>query len=206
MAAGVADQIAQAVWNGGSGSFAGNGTSGIYLWGAQLETGTTASAFQNIGTDKMTVFAGVRKLSDAAAGMLLELSASSTANTGTIATFAPYNAGTGNYAFRSFGTAQVDATTASTFAAPVTSVLSGIGDIAGDNSTLRVNGAQAATSATNQGTGNFGNYPLFIGARNSASLFFSGHLYSLIVRGTQSDSKRISSTETWVAGKTGITI
>ena len=72
--------------------------------------------------------------------------------------------------------------------------------------TLRVNGSQVGTSSADQGTGTFGNYPLFIGARNSASLFFNGHLYSLIVRGAQSNTGQISSTETWVASKTGITI
>lgn len=51
--------------------------------------------------------------------------------------------------------------------------------------------------------GNFGNYPLFIGARNNASFFFTGWLTSLIVRGAQSTQSQIEATESWVNGKTG---
>jgi hypothetical protein len=157
--------------------------------------------------DKMTVFAGVRKLSDAAQGMFAELSAAVVSNAGAFAMIAPSSASS-NYMWRSKGSAsQVDASyTNAAVAAPVTNVLTGIGDISGDVTRLRINSTQVAEALTDQGTGTYGNYPLFIGARNSASLFFSGHLYSLIVRGAQSNTGQISSTETWVAGKTGITI
>jgi hypothetical protein len=68
---------------------------------------------------------------------------------------------------------------------------------------LRIDGAQAATSGTNQGSGNFGNYPLFIGARNNAGLFFTGWLTSLIIRGAQSTQSQIEATEAWVNSRTG---
>jgi hypothetical protein len=188
----------------GVSSYAGTAGSGILIWGAQLETGTTASAFQNIGTDKMTVFAGVRKLSDAAAGMIAETSVDAASNNGAFRLLAPGSAG---YEYRQRGTLNAAGAAVTTgFAAPVTSILTGIGDIANDVTTLRVNGTQAATSSADQGTGTYGNYPLFIGARAGTSLFFSGHLYSLIVRGAQSNTEQISSTETWVAGKTGVVI
>jgi hypothetical protein len=190
---------------GGNTSYTGTAGSGILVWGAQLETGTTASAFQNIGTDKMTVFGGVRKLSDANVGMVAELSSVFT-NPGSFAMRAPKTTATANYDFISGGTTSVAVTPSSSYPAPITNVLTGIGDISGDVVTLRANGVQAATATSDQGTGTYGNYPLFIGARNNASLFFSGQLYSLIVRGAQSNTGQISSTETWVAGKTGITI
>jgi hypothetical protein len=186
-------------------SWAAAGTETVLVWGAQLETGTTASAFQNIGTDKMTVFGGVRKLSDANVGMVAELSSVFT-NPGSFAMRAPKTTATANYDFISGGTTSVAVTPSSSYPAPITNVLTGIGDISGDVVTLRANGVQAATATSDQGTGTYGNYPLFIGARNNASLFFSGQLYSLIVRGAQSNTGQISSTETWVAGKTGITI
>jgi hypothetical protein len=63
-----------------------------------------------------------------------------------------------------------------------------------------------ALSPGNAGTGNFNAYPLFIGARNGAGNFFSGHLYSLIVRGAQSNSIFTTAPEAWVAGKTGVVI
>jgi hypothetical protein len=185
-------------------SWAAAGTETVLVWGAQLETGTTASAFQNIGTDKMTVFAGVRKLSDAATGMVVELSASSSSNNGTMWMIAPLSSGVADANFTSKGTILAGATRTG-FAAPVTAVMAGLGDISGDRAVLRINSAETLTT-NDQGTGTYGNYPLFIGGRNSASLFLSGHLYSLIVRGAQSNTGQISSTETWVASKTGITI
>ena len=92
-------------------------------------------------------------------------------------------------------------------AAPITSVLTGLGDISGDTSTLRVNGTQVSQGTADQGTGNFLAYPLYLGGRGGTSLFFTGHLYSLITRfGPTLDAATIASTETWVAGKTGIVI
>jgi hypothetical protein len=69
--------------------------------------------------------------------------------------------------------------------------------------TARINGAQVGQDLTTQGTGNFGNYPLYIGRRNNATLPLNGNLYSLIIRGAQSTASQISSTESWVNGKTG---
>jgi hypothetical protein len=156
-------------------------------------------------TDKMTVFAGVRKLSDASVQSLVELSAAGDSNNGAFYLRAPESAA--KYSFLSRGTGNANAIySGGLYSAPTTNVLTGIGNISGDVSTLRADGTQAATSTADQGTGTFGNYPLYIGARNSASLFFSGHLYSLIVRGAQSNTGQISSTETWVASRTGIVI
>jgi hypothetical protein len=152
--------------------------------------------------DKMTVFAGVRKLSDAATGVIAEISTQSGTINGAFGQFAA--SGTG-FAFSSRGTSLAVASGGAS-PAPITNVLTGIGDISGDVARLRINGTQAAEALTDQGTGTYGNYPLFIGARNSSLSFFSGHLYSLIVRGAQSNTGQISSTETWVAGKTGIKI
>jgi hypothetical protein len=183
------------------GTISGSNSVSLLAWGAQLETGTTASAFQNIGTDKMTVFAGVRKLSDAATGMVVELSASSSSNNGTMWMIAPLSSGVADANFTSKGTILSGATRTG-FAAPVTAVMAGLGDISGDRAVLRINSAETVTT-NDQGTGTYGNYPLYIGARNSASLFFSGHLYSLIVRGAQSTADQISGAESWVAGQTG---
>jgi hypothetical protein len=71
---------------------------------------------------------------------------------------------------------------------------------------LRRNGASVATSALDQGTGNFGNYPLFIGRRNNRQLPFNGRLYSLAVLGRTATDAELASMEAWVAGKTGVTI
>jgi hypothetical protein len=219
-------------------NYTGDGTSGVFFWGAQLETGSTATAYQRVtdqynvteagvssvsylffdgvndsmatstitpGVDKAQVFAGVRKLSDTLAGVLVELSATSASNNGSLILSAPFTSTNAGYGFGSRGTTRVVAEATSGFAAPITNVITGIGDISGDVSRLRANGAQiAADTTTDQGTGNFLAYPLYIGARNGSTLFFSGHLYSLVTRfGANLTADQIADTETWVAGETG---
>lgn len=181
-------------------SYAGDGTSGIFLWGAQLETGSTATAFQNIGTNKMTVFSGLSKLSDATTAAAVELSASSTSNNGTFAVFAPNTAA--DYGWRSRGTISVTLVP-SGYASPRTNVVTGIGDLAAPLTQIRINGSIATTdSSTSPGTGNYLSYPLYIGRRNNASLPFNGRIYSLIVCGANFNNDVILQTESYVASKT----
>ena len=79
----------------------------------------------------------------------------------------------------------------------------GFGDINADSLISRVNGVQTTSSSSDQGTGNYGNYPLYIGRRNNASLPFNGNLYSMIIVGKAVTAGELSSAETWVNGKTG---
>jgi len=155
-------------------------------------------------TDKMTVFGGVRKLSDAATQFIAETSASASANNGAFGLAGPVAFGLDyKYAYNSRGTVNSGVSTTSTlYAAPISSVLSGLSDISNDVATLRINGIQIASSSSDQGTGNYGTYPLYIGARESTSFFLNGRLYSLIVRGAASTSDQISATEAWVNTKT----
>jgi hypothetical protein len=173
----------------------------LYLRFDGTDDSMATSAIDFTATDKMSVFAGVRKLSDAAQGSFVELSASVSSNAGAFAIQAPRNTGVGNYSFFTGGTV-LQSVNPTGFTAPISNVLTGLGDISGDRATLRVNGTQAAQSTSDQGTGNYGNYALFIGRRNNATLPFNGHIYSLIVRGAASTATEISNTETWVNGKT----
>jgi hypothetical protein len=155
------------------------------------------------GTDKSQVFVGLRKLSDAATGIVVETSTNFNSFSGVVAIQAPSGA-LARYAFTSRGTAIATAVTLSVYAAPITNVLTGIGDIAADTSILRVNGVQAASVTTDQGTGNYLAYPMYIGRRAGTLLPFNGYLYSLIVRfGPNLAAGTISETETWMNGKTG---
>ena len=157
-------------------------------------------------TDKMTVVAGVRKLSDSAPGVVTELSSTYNTNNGAFFIDAPDTAGT--YAVVLKGTLVVSYIPPG-YTAPISNVLSVQYDIAGTaRSTAvipRINGILAPNNGagTTAGAGNFGNYPLFIGSRGGTSLPFNGHLYSLIVRGAQSTDAQITSAETWVNSKTG---
>jgi len=207
----------------------GQSAKGFRVIGIQVEEGTTATTYQRVntatdyvdvgaprylqldgtddgmatpsidftGTDKMTVWTGVRKLSDAAAGIICELSADRTANNGA---FSLVSSGAPSFLFASKGT--LDSTnTVTGNASPISRVLTGIGDIAGDKADLRVNGS-ATPATTDQGTGNYGNYPLYIGRRAGASLPFNGRIYQLIIRGAESNAGQIAAGEAWCNSKT----
>jgi hypothetical protein len=219
-------------------TYAGTLGSGILIWGAQLETGSTATAYQRVttqwdvteagvptvyyvqydgsddgyvtptinpGIDKVQVFTGVRKLSDAATGMLLELSASSSSNNGTMWMIAPLSSGVADANFTSKGTILAGATRTG-FAAPVTAVMTGLGDISGDRVVLRINSAETVTT-NDQGTGNYLAYPLYIGRRGGSSLPFNGRDYGIITRfGANLSSSNINRAEYYMAQKTGVTL
>jgi hypothetical protein len=161
----------------------------------------STAAIDFSGTDKMTVFAGVRKLSDAALSILTEFGTGS-GPTGEFNVRAPGSAGA-TYGAESAGTTYRAVTTTTIYAAPITNVLRASYDISGPLVAISVNGASAVQNTASQGTGNYGNYSLFIGSRNNGSLFFNGRIYSLIVRGAASSASEIAATEAWVNARTG---
>jgi hypothetical protein len=132
-------------------------------------------------TERVTVFAAVRKLSDVNAGLVVEFGNVGTTN-GTFDLRAPRSNGAANYRFGSRGTVLSDAT-ASPFIAPHTAILTAESVISSDICTLRVNGVSAGTSATDQGTGNFSNQAFNLLGRTAASLNANLRLYALIVAG-----------------------
>ena len=143
-------------------------------------------------TDKVLVAAGVRKLS--AGGMLVELGSAPPSGT-----FYVINHPTlATWQLSSSGTSGVYLNAPYDYPAPITNILTGIGDISGDRATLRINGAQVAQSTADQGTGNYGDYPLYIGARAGTSLFFNGRLYSLIIAGIKPTDAQILGVETYI--------
>lgn len=155
------------------------------------------------GTDKVQVFAGVRKLSDAARGTVAELTASAASNNGAWHLAAP-NAASATLAFESKGTALTDAIASSGVAAPVTAVVTGIADIGADTNIIRINGTQADSDSGDQGTGNFTAAAVYVGRRGGTTLPFNGRIYSLITRfGANLTADQIAQTEAWVNARTG---
>jgi hypothetical protein len=214
-----------------------NVTGSTILWGAQLELGSTATAYQRVGstfdvteagvpdlyylsydgindslatasfawgTDKATVVAGVRKLSDAARRTLVEHTASIDANNGGFHLTAP-NAASATFAFESKGTTLTDAV-ASSVAAPTTRVLTGIGDIAGDSAIIRLDGSVVDTDTGDQGSGNYASAVNHFGARAGTSLFFNGREYSNVGINRLLTTGELAALESWTAGKNGVTI
>lgn len=159
------------------------------------------------GTDKMTVWAGVRKESDAAAGDVFGTYVTTSSN-GSFLVGAPRTAA-GNYGFLVRGDSANSQYSANGFTSPVTNVLSASFDIGGatlaDEVKPRVNGSipvLAGAAAGPAGGGNFANLPLYIGRRGGTSASFNGRLYQLIIRGAESNAGQIAAGEAWCNGKT----
>lgn len=152
-------------------------------------------------TDAATAIAGVRKSTDAAMGVIFELSASSTFTNGTIAMFSALSAGA-NFGFRHKGTAGADSTTSGN-PAPMLAVVAGTGKIATDLNQCRVNGGLAARNTLDQGTGNLRNDTLYVGMRGGSTLPFAGRLYGLIIRGATTTNATLATAEAWMNEKTG---
>ena len=158
-------------------------------------------------TDKVTVVAGVRKLSDAATAMLLEHSVNLNNNAGTFWLLGPVSAGGNDFNFLSRGSVSPGTGASATgMASPVTAVITGIGNIAADSMIIRANGVQAGTASGDQGTGTYGNYPLYIGRRGGTSLPFNGYLYQLGIRGALTEDAKLKPWERDTGNKTGVTI
>ena len=176
----------------------------LYLAFDGVDDSLSTASIDFSATDKVSVFSGVRKLSDAADGTIFNIGDPSLSNAGSMTLDSPGSATVTKFQFASRGTINaVPFTTSTTYNAPYTGVVTGVADIGGDVAQLRINGTQVAQVLTDQGISNYGNYPLYIGRRNGSTLPFNGRLYSLIVRGAASTADQISRTEAWVDGKTG---
>ena len=173
----------------------------LYLACDGVDDGMITNPINFSATDKVTVVAGVRKLSSVGTAIIAELSEYSYQ---TPNTFSLQGQAVG-FLFGSRGSAalrQDVMTTPSSYPSNVPSVVSGIGNISGDQSILRVNGAQEPTTVSDQGAGTFGNYPICLFRRGDASYPFNGRFYGMIVRGAQSDATQITAAENYLNAKT----
>jgi hypothetical protein len=160
----------------------------------------TAASVNFSATDEMSVFAGVRKVSNAAAGAIVELSVDRNTNNGAFSMFAPTGALSGG-SYASKGTVDSAALTTA-LVPPIFTVLTGLSEISADTCNFRSNAVQIATSATDQGAGNYGNYVTYFGARGGSSLYFNGLEFSSIIRGALTSGTLLTRTEQYVARQT----
>lgn len=158
------------------------------------------------GVDEMQIIAGVRKSSDAARGMIAEHSTSA-ATAGTFLLEGPSFAAGADFRYASGGSIGFSGVVQATGnAAPITKVVTGLGDISADSSIIRVNGTQAASSAADQGTGNYTAQVTYIGRRAGASFPLNGNIYAMICRfGANLSAGQLAQAEAWVASRTGVT-
>jgi hypothetical protein len=167
----------------------------------------TAAAVNFSATDEMSVFVGGRVSAEVATQSqhMIEHTANAGATNGAFE-FSPMPSnGTiklGDNRYRSRGTDIAVATNTGLTASPRFFVCTGLSDISADTCLLRQNGVQVATSATDQGTGNYANAVTYFGARAGSSLFFNGLMFSTIIRGSLTSGALLTRTEQYVARQT----
>jgi hypothetical protein len=159
----------------------------------------------NWGTDEMTVVAGLTRPASAT-GIVAEFSASVTANNGSF--YVAVNDTSRNWTVLSRGDAIAALTQLgqSDNVSLGPAVIASRSDISGDITDFRFNGVTATSGTGDKGTGNFGNYPLFIGARAGTSIFLTGNIYMLfIINRWLTDTER-GLVEQLAAQRSGVTL
>ena len=157
------------------------------------------------GSDKVTVVTGVTKNSDAAGGVIVELTADSNSNNGAFFISAP-NSASANFGFKTRGTVAANASgyNAATYTAPTTRILSLVADLASSVKTGTVkpyidgvlDQGEDDAATVNFG-GNFANATLYFGSRAGSSARFIGRDYGGVARfGPMSETER-NRLESW---------
>lgn len=179
-------------------------TDGTYSWLQfdGVDDCLSTSAIDLTSTNKMSVYYGARKVAEDGPGIVFETSINSNTNAGSFAAIVPSSAGGNDVLARSNGSVVASVTATSVFA-PVTFVATQLLDIAAPLVSLTINNGSAAVISASQGSGNYGNHSLYLGARAGASLCFKGNVYQIIIRGAASSAAEISDAKTWVNSKTG---
>lgn len=131
----------------------------------------------DLGTGQVTVLAAFRKVADVSA-FVCELSDSAYSRPGSFALIAGAGGGAQVQMYSRGATGVAGGTV--TANAPITCVAVGVADTSAYSST-RVNKGSPAVQTAAQGGGNYGSYPLYVGARNGGSGGFGGGTISEII-------------------------
>lgn len=156
------------------------------------------------GTDKVQVFAGIMKATDALRTTLFQIDQ---ATARRVHMEAPgFNPASDKYVFGAYAGTVVN-TVSAAGTAPDSAVLTGTGDLAVPQMALRRNGTQVAITGSNPGASGYPAAALNIGRTAGNTNFFNGNLYGLILRyGPNLDGATITSTEGYIAARTGVTL
>lgn len=168
---------------------------------------STASTVDLSSTDKVTIFAGMRR-DTTSVYIFYELSdfATSASQTGTF--YKACNFGGREQEAYARGDAANNRQYAEyqTATTPNLTVATDVHDISGDSSIIRINGTQEDENTLEKGAGNFRNDTLYIGAQNNSSFYFNGRLYGLIIMPALATAQQLSDAESWMADKSGVTL
>jgi hypothetical protein len=169
-------------------------------------TQLTTSAIDFTATAQMMVGVGLHVVGSASAAAAIELGADVNSVNGSFLFGAPSS--TADHSLYLRGT--------STIAARIDNIVDGDDIIVGlfdiSQATkeleliprlnrVQLSGSQITWTGTNAGTGNFGNLPLYMGARSGGTLPFQGKIYQVIVRGALTNASDVTQTENLIDAK-----
>ena len=172
-----------------------------YLKCDGVDDGMVTNSIDFTYTNTMTLVAGLRNLTDTIA-IPVELS-SNYNNPGSMYLSSGADPSNG-YRALSRGSLEASYGQGSWWlgSAPDTSVLAASHNIPGDNTTLRRNGVAQTPGTLDKGSGNFGNYPLYLFRRGGTTLPFNGQFYGLVIVGKLLSDSQLTSTEKYINTKT----
>lgn len=180
-----------------------NATTGAYyLEFDGIDDFLVTNSIDFTSTDKVSLFAGVRKLSDATRSMLFEFG--NIAYKGTFRFESTMTNGSNGMYFGSASTVQVIARL--DLSAPTSFVATMYGDVATNSAYLKVNNVVRNTSGKDQTGVNYGNLTMHIGRRDGTSLPFNGHIYSLIGVGRLTTEVETEDVEKELAKRVGVVL
>jgi len=175
-----------------------------WLQGDGIADSTSTASIDLTATDKVSVFTST-KFDNTTSGVLCEFSPLTTANAGSF----EYLNLSGAPCFYGRGNSTFGQRTTSTTAGHTSSCAYDIGASSGALELIpRKDGAlfspRTTDSGTTLGSGNFGNYSLYVLARNNASLFLNGRMYGLLVVNRTCTSTEFDDMDAYHATKAGI--
>jgi hypothetical protein len=180
-------------------AFAGTGPLSARFNGTDRSMGSLTT-LDLTSTDEVTVIAAVRSLADGANQVIAELSASVSTNNGA---WRLLRTSVNAYSFDSKGTTLRTAVT-DAFGQPDTALLIARAKISDLRTAIARNRAAETLTSANQGTGNYGNFGVFLGARDNASLRFNSQLGRLAIIGGALTAEELSIATGLVAAPYGL--
>jgi hypothetical protein len=159
-------------------AFAGTGPLAARFNGTDRSMGSLTT-LDLTSTDEVTVIAAVRSLADGFTQAIVEFSSNFGSTAGA---FALLRSASNAYSGNSRGSASATAAIAA-FLQPDNALIVARAKISTPSVSIARNRATATSNASSQGTGNYGNHTVFLGARNNASLRFDGQIGRLAIIG-----------------------
>lgn len=160
------------------------------------------SSINFTATDTISLYYGLDRNIESPSCIIAELSTSVESNIGTFSLTCASASGLNYFGGNSRG---VTTSTVTDSTSNPLAVISNKFKISTDTATMKLNGV-ATSNSVDQGTGNYGTYPMYIGRRGGTTLPFKGKIYSLIGIGRLTTDSETIALEKSIAKNVGVVI